>query len=206
MDKQPPTASAGTQLSFTGVNGETRSYALVVYTYLYGLKGMGTYVHVPSSSVESVVPLVDSFSNRTILLVPSDAVGQSPPPPTGAQLNYNASFVILTEEYSLRLVSLNQPSSSGTLTYGGSGKQSASITVPDNDGIIIVTYKDPTTGQVGLVLSPWGIGSLGFTVCFGGNPVGQGWVTNDIRLVTIDGLAYQAKLALWNQQGTRGVS
>ena len=46
---------------------------------------------------------------------------------------------------------------------------------------------------------PWGVNSLAFPVTFGGNPAGQNWVTTDIRQVTIDGIAYQAKLELWNQ-------
>jgi hypothetical protein len=48
-------------------------------------------------------------------------------------------------------------------------------------------------------MMPWGISSLAFPVTFGGNPVGQDWVATDIRQVIIGGIAYQAKLALWNQ-------
>ena len=38
-----------TTLSFAGVNGESRSYALVVYCYVYGLKGVGYYIHQPAA-------------------------------------------------------------------------------------------------------------------------------------------------------------
>ena len=51
---------------------------------------------------------------------------------------------------------------------------------------------------------PWGLGSLAFPLTFGGNPAGQEWVTTDIRQVTIGGIAYQAKLELWNLQGYSG--
>jgi hypothetical protein len=39
---------------------------------------------------------------------------------------------------------------------------------------------------------------LAFPLTFGSNPVGQEWVTTDIRQVTIGGIAYQAQLSLWN--------
>lgn len=46
---------------------------------------------------------------------------------------------------------------------------------------------------------PWGLGALAFPLTFGGNPVGQEWVTTDIRQVIIGGVAYQAQLSVWNQ-------
>ena len=53
---------------------------------------------------------------------------------------------------------------------------------------------------------PWGVSSLAFPVTFGGNPTGQGWVATDMRQVTIGGVAYQAKLGLWNLKCTRGLA
>ena len=190
------------QVTFSGVN-DPQSYAFIAYTYLYGLKGMGYYVHVPQSLTKSVVPLVDSFEDRTVLLAHSDSVGEPTQPYEYSQLNYSASFAILTDEYTLRQVSLDLASSTGKITYGsGTLPDYASIIVPDNDGILIVTYKD-TSGQSGVVLMPWGLGSMAFPVTFGGNSTGQEWVTTDIREVTIGGFAYQAQLALWNLQGTQ---
>ncbi len=194
-----PAGSA--QLSFPQVINETQSYALLVYSYLDGLKGMGYYVHDSQNFTKTVVPLIDSFQNQSILLAHGDSVGQPPQPPAYSQLSYNASFFILTEDYTLRQVQLDQQSAVGQLIYGsGSGQDYASITVPNNDGILIVTYKG-TAGQYGVVLMPWGLGSMAFPLTFGGNPAGQDWVTTDIRQVTIGGIAYQAKLALWNLQG-----
>ncbi|MCW3999275.1 MAG: hypothetical protein NWE93_03455 [Candidatus Bathyarchaeota archaeon] len=184
-------------ISFSGVNGETRGYALIVYSYLYGLKGMGYYVHTPAGSIDSVVPLVDSFVNRTIRLAHSSSVGniQNPIYPP---LRYNSTFAILTEEYTLRQVVLDQPSAKGELD---ASHQYSAVAVPDNAGILIVAYKDASTGDCGVVLAPWGLGAISYPVTFGGDPTGQTWVTTDIRQVTIGGLAYQAQLALWNLQG-----
>jgi hypothetical protein len=192
-------------LTFGGINGENQSYSLIVYSYLYGLKGMGYYVHVPSMTTQSVVPLVDSFQDRSIRLAHSDSVGPPPTPQLYSQLSYNASFVILTEEYTLRQVTLEQPSAVGEIDYGPGYEQDyTSITVPNNEGILIVTYKS-SAGQYGLVLMPWGLGSMAFPVTFGDNPAGQDWVTTDIRQVTIGGIAYQAKLELWSLQGIGGI-
>jgi hypothetical protein len=188
-----PAGSA--QLSFPQISSVDQSYALIVYSYLNGLKGIGYYVHDSQSFTKTVVPLVDSFQNRTILLVHGDSIDQPPQPPS--QLSYNASFVILTEDYIFRQVQLDQESTVGIVYGSGSGQDYASITVPNNYGILIVTYKG-SAGQYGVVLMPWGLGSMAFPLTFGGNSLGQDWVTTDIRQVSVGGISYQAKLELWN--------
>jgi hypothetical protein len=199
------TDSAGsTELTFSGINGETQTYALIVYSYLSGLKGTGYYVHMPTSVTKSIVPLIDSFQNRNVLLAHGDSVGQAPESSYSEQ-SYNASFVILAEDYSLRGLSLDQPTSTGTLVYGADLEQSfALITVPNNDGMLIVIYKN-TSGEYGVVLMPWGLGSMGFPLTFGGSSQGRDWVTTDIRQVSIGDISYQAKLELWSLQSYQGV-
>jgi hypothetical protein len=194
------TDSAGTaQLSFMGIDGDNQAYALVIYSYLNGLKGVGYYVNVPSSFGGSVMPLVDSFQNRTVTLVHGASMQQYPT--QTQQLTYNASFVIRTEEFTLRPVLLDQANATGLLVYGSPTLPDyASITMPDNEGILIVTYKGPSE-QYGIVLMPWGFGALGFTATFGGNPAGHEWVTSDMRAITINGIAYQAKLGIWMLNG-----
>jgi hypothetical protein len=194
---QADVAGAAT-LTFSGVDGENRAYALLVYSYLYGLKGMGYYVHTPAGFTASVVPLVESFEERSICLAHSDAVG-NPQNPTFTELNYNATYAILTEEYTLRQVLLDQTSAQDTLN---SAQPFTSVTVPNNAGILLVTYKGASADEAGVALVPWGLGALSYPITFGGDPAGQQWVTTDIRQVTIGGLAYQAQLALWSLQGT----
>jgi len=189
------------QLVFPQISTESQSYALITYSNLNGLKGMGYYINNPADFSKTVIPLTNSFQNRTILLAHSDSVGQPSQPSGYSKLSYNASFVILTENYTFRQVQLDQQNAVGELIYGfGSEPDYVSITVPNNNGILIVTYKS-TLGQCGVVLMPWGLGSLAIPLKFGGNPMGQEWVTTDIRQVTIDGIAYQAQLSLWNLQG-----
>jgi hypothetical protein len=193
------------QLNFPGIDGESQTYGLIVYSYLSGLKGMGYYVHELPSFTKTVVPLIDSFQNRTITIAHGDSVGQPPQAPSYSLLSYNASFVLLTEEYTFRQVALDQTGAIGKVFYdSSSGQNYSSINLPNNDGILIVTYKGASSGQYGLVLMPWGLSSLGIPLTFGGNPTGQDWVTTDIRQVTVGGLSYQAKLELWNLQGYQG--
>jgi hypothetical protein len=195
-------AAGSTQVTFSDVDGSSRAYALIVYAHLFGLKGVGYYVNVPWADADSVVPLVNSFSDRNITLVHSDVVGETPQPPPNP-LSYNASFVIQTEEYWLRRVPLDdQTGAYGALTRDF---DSSSVVVPDNDGILVVTYRGPSPGEEGIVLVPWGLGSLGFPLTFGGNSEGQAWVSTDARQVTVGGVAYQAQLALWSLKGYRGV-
>lgn len=189
-------------LTFAGVNGDTQSYALIVYAYLDGLQGMGYCVHNLASLSQSVVPLIDSFANRNVILAHSYAVGASPHNPAYSQLNYNASFVILSDDYTLRQVQLDPSQQVGTVAYGSGVEQAfGSVIVPSNEGILIVTYKSTSSGQCGIVLMPWGFSSLAFPITFGGNIHNQDWVTSDMRQVTIGGIAYQAKLALWSING-----
>jgi hypothetical protein len=194
------------QLSFSGIDGESQSYALIVYSYLNGLNGMGYYVHELPSFTKTVIALIDSFQNRTITITHGDSVGQPPQAPSYSLLSYNASFVLLTEEYNLRQVALDQSSAVGNVFYdSSSGQNYSSVNLPNNDGILIVTYKGTSSGQYGLVLVPWGLSSLGVPLTFGGNPAGQEWVTTDIRQVNVGGISYQAKLEMWNLQGYQGV-
>ena len=191
-------------LTFSGINGESRSYALIVYSYLYGLKGMGYYVHVPQTFTEAIVPIVESFENRSICLAHGNSVGESEPS-VYSQLSYNATFAILTEEYQLRQVILEQAGALGKVDFGpGSTNEYNSVNVPNNSGILIVAYKDTSTSEYGIVIVPWGLGSMAYPVVFGGDSNGYDWVTTDIRQVAIGGIAYQAKIALWNLQGHAG--
>lgn len=189
-----------TTLSFAGVNGESRSYALVVYCYVYGLKGVGCYIHQPASFTPSVVPLVGSFEGRTVTLAHSNSVG-SPQYIAYPLLYYNASYMILTEEYTFRRVILDANATGQVQDNSGSTEQYATLTMPDNAGLLIVAYKDASKTQTGITLAPWGTGALAYPIKCGGDSNGQSWVTTDLRQVTIGGIAYQAQLSIWSQRG-----
>jgi hypothetical protein len=191
-------AAGQTEITFSGIDGDARSYALILYSNLNGLKGVGYYVYVPPSSSKSVNPLIDSFANQDIMLVHSDSLGTHQVTPDSTQLSYNASFLVLAEDYTLRPIQLDQPSEVGELTYGaGTDQDYTYLTIPNTDGILIVTSKNTSTGDYGIVLMPWGLGSLAFPIAFGGDDIGHDWVTTDLRQVTVGGITYQARLELW---------
>ena len=98
---------------------------------------------------------------------------------------------------------LNRHSTHIGTVSSGSGNPFPLVSLPTGTtGILMVTYQS-SVAQGGIVMMPWGVSSLAFPVTFGGNPTGQEWVATDIRQVTIGGVAYQAKLALWNINGNQ---
>jgi hypothetical protein len=122
-----------------------------------------------------------------------------------AEITYNATFVLLTEDFTLREMPLENSSGKlGKLNYGQDPQHAYNmITIPTyNPGILVVTYRKSAQDQkCGVVLMPWGISSMAFPISFGGDPTGREWVATDIRQVLVNNIAYQAKLALWSLQG-----
>jgi len=172
----------------------TVSYALIAYAHLGGLVGVGYHERV-SSEDAYVVPFVDNLSEGRILMTHSYDIEYAIPP--SAELKYNATFVYLAEDFSLREMPLDnsygQINSSDVGVYGV-------INIPtDNPGILITTYKSETGG--GIVMMPWGVSALAFPVVFGGDSTKQEWVATDMRQVTVGGIAYQAKIAVWSLEG-----
>jgi hypothetical protein len=90
-------------------------------------------------------------------------------------------------------------SSSGLLNCPQNAYDSLTLST-NSPGILIVTYSK-NASATGIVVMPWGLSSLAFPVTFGGEPRNSSWVATDIRQVMINGIAYQAKLAVWSLSG-----
>lgn len=182
-------------LVFPEVTDADLSYAFIAYAHLGGLVGVGCYERV-SLEDEYVLPLVDSISEGRILIAHNFDVQSSDPPI--AQLEYNATFVFLAEDFTMREMPLEN--SAGNVT-SGTGSLYKTVNIPtDNPGILIITYKKSGT-EGGVVMMPWGVSSLAFPVVFGGDPSQQEWVATDMRQVTVGGIAYHAKIAVWSLEG-----
>jgi hypothetical protein len=185
-------------VEFPEVTGSTQSYAFIAYAHLGGLLGVGFHERV-SSTDQYVVPIVGDLSQQEVLIAHNYDLNSSGP--AGASLKYNATFVLSAEDFTLREMPLASPTIVGTVT-SGVGNPFVNITIPTyTPGILIVTYQKQNTTEGGVVVMPWGISSLAFPVIFGGDPQLQEWVATDIRQVTINRIAYQAKLALWSYNG-----
>ena len=173
------------------------SYAFIAYARTGGLVGMG-YKERTNDEEQYVVPFVDSFEEGRVLLAHSYNVHEDENPE--ASVFYTATYVLLTEDFTLREMPIIEQKQH--VVYGhGSDQTFGNLTIPThNPGILVIPYK--TTGNNhGVVLMPWGMSSMAFPVVFGGDPSKQEWVATDMRQVTVGGIAYQAKLALWSLEG-----
>lgn len=185
-------------LNFTDVNGEDDSYVLIAYAHLSGLVGMGYHEHVTSDK-QYIIPFIDDFEERRVLISHSYDTHYFGPPES--ELKYNATFVLLAEDFTLREMPIeNSTGSVGHVNYG-EGQPYGVLQIPTpNPGILVITYKRSATKH-GVVLMPWGISAMAFPVTFGDDPSGKEWVTTDLRQVIVNKIAYQAKLALWSLEG-----
>lgn len=187
-------------LSFPEFNPSKESYALIVYAHLAGLVGVGYHERVRYSE-NYVVPFISDFETCQIMLAHSwDVHGGDHP----AEISYNTTFVLLSEDFVLREMPLDNSTGMivGNLNYGQSPNHAYKIlTIPTyNPGILIVTYRKSAV-ESGVVVMPWGLSSMAFPVNFGANSTNQEWVATDMRQVIVNGIAYQAKLALWSLEG-----
>jgi hypothetical protein len=189
-------------LSFSDFDGSSESYVLIAYAYLSGLMGVGYHEHA-NYKENYVVPFISNFETGQVLLAHSWDVhgGDSP-----AEITYNATFVMLTEDFKLREMPLGE-GKTGQLNYGKDSLHAyTNVTISThNPGILVITYRK-SAQECGAVLMPWGISSLAFPVVFGDNPFSQEWVATDIRQVIVNNIAYQATLALWSYEGYQVVS
>jgi hypothetical protein len=186
-------------LEFPSINGSENAYSIIVYARLSGLSGVG-YLSRDTAGNNKIVPFVEDFENRTVLLAHTWDVHEFPPPV--AALHFNATYVSLTEDFGLRQFPLANSSgvvNSGVVNYG-EGHPYARVQIPTPDpGILIVAYR--WGNNYGISMMPWGVGILGFSVTFGGNPSGASWAATELRQVTISKLSYQAKVVVWSISG-----
>jgi hypothetical protein len=193
-DRSSTTDDAGTaELSFSGLDVNQDSYALIVYIHVSGLVGVGYYEHAHYPD-NYVVPLVSNMTAGQIVLAHSSDVTDEGDP--DARLYYNAIFVAPAEDYALRDMSLVN----GTGNIVGDLDPGYVTLDPNSPGILVVTYCF-NASESGVVVMPWGLSSLPFSMTFGGDSKNASWVATDIRQVMINGIAYQAKLAVWSLSG-----
>jgi hypothetical protein len=194
------TNSAGSALlEFPSIDDSNDPYSFVVYAHLGGLKGVGYYSHdVLDGYPQFIVPFIGNFENGTIIIAHSWDVHnytQTPVP----NVFYNATFLVLTEDFNLRQVQI--VNSTGQLNYG-KGNPYATTQVPASEsGILFISYR--WGNRFGTVMMPWGIGVLGVSVTLGGDPSGYSFVATELRQVTVNGISYQVKLAVWRLEDSK---
>ena len=103
-------------LQFADVKDDKVSYVFIAYAHLSGLVGVG-YRERVTSDKQYIIPFIDDFAERRVLIAHSYDVHYFGPPV--AELKYNATFVLLTEDFTLREMPLdNSTGKVGKVVYG----------------------------------------------------------------------------------------
>jgi hypothetical protein len=180
---------------------QNMTYAFVAYAYLDGITGVGYYSHSTVGN-QSILPFLGSLSTQNVTFAHSDDI-----PTNSAYANtlyYNSTFILESQNYAIQETSIGSSNQFGSIT-SGAGNSPISISMGSyTPGILVIAYNN--AGNNGVVMMPWGFGSLGFSMTFGGSPMNHGWVATDLRQVQISGVSYQAKLSLWSVEGYQAVS
>ena len=187
-------------LVFPDFDGEKQSYVLIAYASLSGLMGVGYYEHNQYTN-SYLVPFISNFETGEVLLAHSGDIYEID---DNAAVHYNATFVIISEDFKLREMPLESNTGKvvGLLNSGNDPQHAYNnLTInTHNPGILIVSYSK-SAQESGVVIMPWGISALAFPTSFGGNPDNQEWVATDMRQVLVNGIAYQANIAVWSLEG-----
>ncbi len=195
------TNSSGSALLSFPVDGQQYAYSFMVYASVAGITGVGFHTRDTILSGASVMPFIENFQTRSIILAHSFDVHTYPPP--APALHYNTTFLALTQNFQLREIPMGNESglSRNGIINGGEGWPYFRVQIPiASPGILLVAYR--VSGQdYGILMMPWGISSLGFTVTFGGDPTSADWVATEMRQVTVNRVAYQVQLSVWSIKG-----
>ncbi|MEM2972207.1 MAG: hypothetical protein QW270_07315 [Candidatus Bathyarchaeia archaeon] len=176
------------------VDNNKTAYVFIVRVQLGGLYGVGYKARDVTTSAGNIIPFVESYEDGTVLL--AHKWGKNDPSGNQGALFFNASFYVLSENF----VPMPEVQNvTGHVNYGKEYDYYAMQIPPSKVGFLVVAYRKGN--EYGMVVMPWGVGVVGLSVVFGGDPVGQEWVAADIRQVIVNGVAYQARLALWSLEG-----
>jgi hypothetical protein len=191
--------AGSTTLEFPSFDGSRYAYCVVVYARVGGLSGVG-YRCRDTIADNKIIPLIESFENRSVLLAHSWDLRSFPPPVE--VLSFNATFVSLSQDF--RLSQIEMADSGGFVRTGqvnyGEGYDHVRVQIPsENAGILIVAYS--SGDYSGIVTMPWGISVLGFPAVFGGDSSQADWVAVELRQVSIGMISYQAKVSVWKTSG-----
>ncbi|MEM0313876.1 MAG: hypothetical protein QXQ41_04945 [Candidatus Bathyarchaeia archaeon] len=181
------------------LSGTHESYLVLAYARVGGLTGFGC-CKSPAGINRFVVPLVESFEDRRVMLI-RDCDLYDSSLSKSSEIYYNTTFVYINADFKISACKLS-PEAFGKLEKSN---PSVNLTLPSyTPGILLVTYD--CEGNRGFALMPWGINAMAFPVVFGDDPSDEVWVATEIRNVFVGGIAYEAKLSLWSIKGYEVIS
>jgi hypothetical protein len=199
-------SSGSLLLEYDDIDEVNDAYHFMVYVSLSGLTGVGYYSQDDRGDhPQYIVPLVSDYNTGTVLIAHSWGVHNYTETPVPA-VDFNATFFVLTSDFHLQQLEIANSTSAltGKLNYGGGGdeKRYVTTTLPTSEvGLLFISYKG--SNDVGSVVLPWGIGTLGVKSSFSGGFGSEGYdfVATELRQVTIDGISYQVKVSTWSLGG-----
>jgi hypothetical protein len=171
-------------------------YSFVVYVSLGGVNGVGYYTYNTVDDSTFVVPLIEGYEGNNVDLILAHS-WEFLHPSEEATVNYNASFYTLTSDFQLQQCVI--PNYVGSLNSIAGSPITTQIPASET-GLLVISYVDDD-GALGSVVVPWGVGALGVSASFGGDPTGYDFVATELRQVTIDGVSYQVKVSTWSLNG-----
>jgi hypothetical protein len=183
-------------LEFASIDGSQYAYSIIIYAHLSGLVGSSYHSRTSFTTSAFIVPLVQNFETGQVLLAHNWDIN----PPSGggtAALHFNSTFLVYDKNFRLREVAI--ANSNGTVN-NGQGYPYHQVQIPTSEpGILLVAYRKGN--EYCITMTPWGISTLGFSITYGGDPSNADWVAAELRQMTVDGISYQVKLAVWNLKG-----
>lgn len=183
------------------VSQNRTAYTFIARVSSGGLSGVGYLSREVVTKAGNIIPFIEDYENGVILLAHKWGKNDPGDECQGA-LHFNAKYYVLPDNFSPIETGLLNATGQLLVNYGA-GKPYHIVRIPpeycDEVGFLVVTYW--RAQEYGMVVMPWGVGTIGLSVVFGEDPSGKTWVATDIRQVLVAGVAYQAKLALWSLEG-----
>jgi hypothetical protein len=186
--------SGSVDITFPLVTDNQPAYTFTVYVNLGGISGVGHYTYnTASGDVSYITPLIQDYDNGTVLIAHSWDIFNDPG--IQAEVKFNATFYILTSDFSLQPYSI--VNSTDHLNWGSNDYFVTQVPASET-GFLVISYLKSAV-ELGTIIMPWGTSSIGVASTFssGIGSEGYNFVATELRQVTIDGISYQVKVSVW---------
>jgi len=192
--KELTDSSGSVNITFPDVMELDPSYTFTVYANLGGVTGVGYYTHnTAEGDISYITPLIQDYDNGIIIIAHSWDIFEDAG--IQAEVKFNATFYVLTSDFDLQPVALD---AYDHLNWGSNDYFVTQIPASET-GILVISYLKAAV-EMGSIMMPWGVGSLGVSTSFssGVDPsAGSNFVATELRQVTIEGVSYQVKVSAW---------
>jgi len=191
-DVEQTNSSGSVDIVFSDVTNDEPSYSFTVYVSLGGVTGVGYYTHnTIGSESQYIIPLIQDFAEADVkIIIAHNWDGVTP------AVTYNATFFVLTSDFQLHPIQIDN--STGLL--GAENPYNTTEIRAYEVGLLVISYLTPED-DMGNAILPWGVGTLGVSISFGGDPTGYSFVATELRQVSINDISYQVKVSTWSLSG-----